>query len=56
VGYSGTREDPAKVQPFLTARWGVQGLFQTELPIMTHLRFMGGVRIERGRKDPNGGI
>ncbi len=54
VGYRGAAENPAQVQPFLTARWGVQGLFQPEVAVMTHLRFMGGVRIEGARRDRDG--
>lgn len=56
VGYRGAPEDLVEVQPFLTARWGVQGLFQPEVAVLTHLRVMGGVRIERSRKDRAGGI
>jgi len=55
VGYRGDSDDPLSVSPFVTARWGVQGLFLAEVPAATHLSFLGGLRIERGRDNTNGG-
>lgn len=51
LGYRGNRENPLTVSPFVSARWGVQGLFLEEVPAMTHLFLLGGVRIER---EPDG--
>ena len=48
LGYRGNPDTPVSVQPFVSARWGVQGLFLDEVPVMTHLLLLGGVRIERG--------
>lgn len=48
LGYRGDPGSPVTVQPFVSARWGVQGLFLDEVPAMTHLFLLGGVRIERG--------
>jgi len=45
LGYRGNEDDPPSIAPFFTARWGVQGLFLEEAPAMTHLQFLGGVRI-----------
>lgn len=55
LGYRGGPDSPVSVQPFLSARWGVQGLFLDEIPAMTHLLFLGGVRIARGGDTPDGG-
>jgi hypothetical protein len=43
------------VSPFITARWGIQGLFLKEVPVMTHLQLLGGVRIEDEKHKPTGG-
>jgi len=48
LGYRGNPDSPVSIQPFVSARWGVQGLFLEEVPAMTHLFLLGGVRIERG--------
>ena len=48
LGYRGDPDSPVSLQPFVSARWGVQGLFLEEVPAMTHLFLLGGVRIERG--------
>lgn len=48
LGYRGDPDSPVSIQPFVSARWGVQGLFLEEVPAMTHLFLLGGVRIERG--------
>jgi hypothetical protein len=48
LGYRGNPDTPVSVQPFVSARWGVQGLFLDEVPVMTHLLLLGGFRIERG--------
>lgn len=55
LGYPGTLSDPLSVSPFVTARWGIQGLFLKEVPVMTHLQFLGGVRIEDDESKPGGG-
>jgi len=55
LGYRGDPDNPVSVQPFVSARWGVQGLFLDEVPAMTHLFLLGGVRIERGGDTPDGG-
>ena len=46
-GYRGRAEDPLQVSPFVTGRWVLQGMFLDEIPAMTHLSIMGGVRIHR---------
>ena len=55
LGYPGAYDDPLSVSPFVTARWGIQGLFLKEVPVMTHLQFLGGVRIEDDEDKPTGG-
>lgn len=55
LGYRGDPDNPVSVQPFVSARWAVQGLFLDEVPAMTHLSLLGGVRIERGGKTAEGG-
>jgi hypothetical protein len=47
--YRGGSTDPLSVSPFVSARWAGQGLFLDEIPAMTHLFLLGGVRIERGQ-------
>ena len=54
LGYQGSLRDPVSIAPFLTARWGAQALFQDEIPIMTHLRLMGGIRFSRGGSGQGG--
>lgn len=54
IRYRGRRDAPLAVSPFVTARWGAQLLFLDEVPLMTHLSLMGGVRIRRGRKEGGG--
>ncbi len=56
LGYPGKADHPSSVSPFITARWGVQALFLEEVPALTHLQFLAGVRVdtkseasERGR-------
>ena len=48
VAYQRDRGHPLSVAPFVSARWGVQALFLSEAPVMTHLSLLGGVRIRRG--------
>ena len=48
VAYQGDRDHPLSVAPFVSAQWGVQALFLSEAPVMTHLSLLGGVRIRRG--------
>lgn len=48
LGYRGDPARPVRIAPFVSARWGAQGLFLKEIPIMTHFVLLGGVRIERG--------
>jgi len=55
LGYRGSRDNPVSMAPFLTARWGAQVLFQDEIPVMTHLQLMGGIRIRRGGSRQGGG-
>jgi hypothetical protein len=55
LGYPGEKDDPLSVSPFVTARWGIQGLFLKEVPVMTHLQLLGGVRIEDVEDKPKGG-
>ena len=47
LGYTGAADDPLSVSPFVSARWGIQGLFLQEVPAMTHFQLLGGVRIRR---------
>ena len=47
LAYRGDLDDPLPVSPFVSARWGVQGLFRSEVSVATHLFLLGGVRIER---------
>jgi len=47
IGYRGNLDDPLPVSPFVSARWGVQGLLRSEVPVATHLFLLGGLRIER---------
>ncbi len=49
VAYRGDPGDPLPVSPFVSARWGVQGLFRSEVAVATHLFLLGGVRLERRR-------
>lgn len=53
VGYRGDPDHPISVAPFVSVRWGVQGLFMEEVPVMTHLLLLAGVRIPRGLDDPS---
>ena len=55
LGYRGASDHPLSVSPFVSARWAVQGLFLNELPAMTHLFLLGGVRIDRGRASSSEG-
>jgi hypothetical protein len=55
LGYRGRSASPLRVAPFVSARWGVQGLFLDEVPAMTHLFLLAGVRFERGRGTPASG-
>jgi hypothetical protein len=52
LGYRGDSGHPLSVSPFVSARWAVQGLFLDEVPAMTHLFLLGGVRIRRDRSNP----
>ena len=54
-GYGGDPDKPLSVAPFVSARWAVQGLFLDEVPAMTHLFLLGGVRIQRGSEELTGG-
>lgn len=54
LGYRGDSNRPLNVAPFVSARWGVQGLFLDEVPVLTHLQLLGGVRIGRGREPDSG--
>ena len=55
IGYGGASDHSLKVAPFLSARWTVQGMFLDEVAAMTHFSLLGGVRIERGSREPGGG-
>jgi hypothetical protein len=55
LGYGGSSGHPLAVAPFVSARWAAQGLFLDEVPVMTHLFLLGGVRIQRGREDTSEG-
>jgi len=55
LGYRGHPEDPLTVAPFVTGRWGIQGLFLDEVPVMTHFFLLGGVRIHEGKELQAGG-
>lgn len=50
--YQGNGDRPLMVSPLVTARWGVQGLFLKEVPVLSHFSLLGGVRI---RDDHGGG-
>lgn len=56
LGYRGDPDDPLPVSPFVSARWGVQGLFRDEVPVVTHLFLLGGLRFERRRANPAGRV
>ncbi len=47
LAYRGNPDAPLEVSPFVSARWGVQGLFRSEVSVATHMFLLGGVRIER---------
>jgi hypothetical protein len=47
LAYRGNQDDPLPVSPFVSARWGVQGLFRSGVSVATHMFLLGGVRIER---------
>jgi hypothetical protein len=47
LAYRGDKKVPLPVSPFLSAKWAVQGLFRSEVSVVTHLFVLGGVRIER---------
>lgn len=47
VGYGGPPGWPLAVAPFFAARWGFQALFLEEMPVMSHLQLLVGVRIQR---------
>jgi hypothetical protein len=49
LGYRGSSARPLAVSPFVSARWAAQVLFTEEIPAMTHLFLLFGVRIEWGR-------
>lgn len=49
LGYRGNPDRPLTVSPFVSARWGVQALFLSEAPVMTHFTLLGGVRIQSAR-------
>ena len=55
LGYRGDPDRPLSVSPFVSLRWAVQGLFLPEVPAMTHLFLLGGVRVERGKGTPGEG-
>jgi hypothetical protein len=55
LGYRGSSRHPLSVSPFVSARWAAQGLFLDEVPVMTHLFLLGGVRIQRDPEDTSGG-
>jgi len=55
LAYRGGPGRSGSVSPFISARWGVQGLFLEEIPAATHLFLLGGVRIQRGRDNRVGG-
>jgi hypothetical protein len=54
LGYRGDSDDPVTVQPFVSARWALQGLFLPEIPAVSHLFLLGGVRLDASA-DPEGG-
>lgn len=55
LAYRGNRADPLRVSPFVSARWGVQGLFRSGVSVATHLFLLGGVRIEPSSSTNVGG-
>ena len=55
LGYPGTADDPLSVSPFVSARWGIQGLFLQEVPALTHFQLLGGVRIQGDDSRPGPG-
>ena len=55
LGYGGSSGDPLSVSPFVSVRWAAQGLFLDEVPVMTHLFLLGGVRIQGDPEDTSGG-
>lgn len=55
LGYRGSSGHPLPVAPFVTVRWGVQGLFVEKVPVLTHLQFLAGVRIVRSQHGAIGG-
>ncbi|MEJ2185945.1 MAG: hypothetical protein P8Z36_08400 [Gemmatimonadota bacterium] len=47
IAYSGPPARPLAVAPFFAVRWGFQALFLEEMPVMSHLQLLVGVRIQR---------
>ena len=56
LGYRGRGNQPISVSPFVTARWGIQGLFVEKVPVMTHLQLLGGVRLTQTQDSVDGGM
>lgn len=52
LSYRGGADRRLAVSPFVSARWGVQALFLEEVPALSHLSLLVGVRIHR---DDRGG-
>ena len=55
LGYHRNSLRPLPVAPFVSAQWAVQGLFLDEVPAMTHLLILFGVRINQARATPTEG-
>lgn len=55
LGYRGDARSPPRAAPFVTARWSLQGMFLEEVPAMTHLLLMAGVRVRSRRARPEEG-
>jgi len=47
LGYRGSAETPLQASPFVSARWVIQKPFFRGAPVVSHLLFLGGVRLER---------
>lgn len=46
LGYSGKPDQQPLFAPFLSIRWILQGMFLEEIPAMSHMLLMAGVRIQ----------
>ncbi|UCD19070.1 MAG: hypothetical protein JSU64_06500 [candidate division WOR-3 bacterium] len=55
LGYHGISARSLTLSPFFSAQWALQAPFADEVPAMTHLFLLFGVRINWGNAKPNAG-